>query len=225
MSLNLALFVVHLREKDHLPPLPGIRDEPRRSKTRRPETDNFAERPRPRQAEDSYVERDVRPRRRPASAPPSDGYDSWNAQDEWADSSRNASGPIRRPMNPDRPGRMPKSTPPPVTNSRPNPTTLADLGRSYDEPEDNYGSDDLERNYDSQINRSNDGQNESIPGDFVVDYQPLNDSEAADYADEYDDYDDYDDSEQDDYDNYDDSEDDNYSEDLRKTARTQAHQF
>ncbi|WP_319421080.1 Ycf66 family protein [Pleurocapsa sp. FMAR1] len=196
-------------------PAPEIRDEPRRSKTRRPETDNFAERPRPRQAEDSYVERDVRPRRRPASAPPSDGYDSWNAQDEWADSSRNASGPIRRPMNPDRPGRMPKSTPP-LTNSRPNPTNLADLGRSYDEPEDNYGSDDLERNYDSQINRSNDGQNESIPGDFVVDYQPLNDSEAADYADEYDDYDDYDDSEQDDYDNYDDSEDDNYSEDLRR---------
>ena len=188
-------------------PAPEIRDEPRRSKTRRPEADNFAERPR--QAEDIYVARDVRPRRRPASAPPSDNYDSWNAQDEWADSSRSASRPSRRPV---REGRAPKFTPPPpVTNSRPNPANLADLGRSYDEPEDD--SDNLQRNYDSEVvDRSNEEQNESIPGDFVVDYQPLDDSEA-DYAD---DYDDYDDSDQGDYNNYDDSEDDNYSEDFRR---------
>ncbi len=186
-------------------PAPEIKDEPRRSKTRRPETDNFAERPR--QAEDSYVARDARPRRRPASAPPSDNYDSWNAQDEWADSSRSASRPSRRPV---REGRAPKFTPPPpVTNSRPNPANLADLGRSYDEPEDDYDPDNLEGSYDSEVGKHSEEQNESIPGDFVVDYQPLDDSEA-DYAD------DYNDSEQDDYDNYDDSEDDNYSEDFRR---------
>ncbi len=179
-----------------------LRDEPRRSKTRRPEPDNFAERPRPRQPEDSYVARDVRPRRRP-SAPPSDNYNSWNAQDEWADSSRSASRPSRRPVREDRA----PNTPPSVANSRPNPANLADLGRSYDEPEDDYDSE--------VVDRSNDERNESIPGDFVVDYQPLDDSEA-DYADEYNDYDDYDDSEQDDYDNYDDSEADNYSEDFRR---------
>ncbi len=204
-------------------PAPEIRDEPRRSRSRnRSESNDFVERPR--QVDDSYVARDVRPRR-PASATPSDSYDSWNAQDEWTDSSRSASRPSRRPTNPDRPARMPKSTPPPVAKSRPNPTNLADLGRSYDEPEnddDNYDPNDLESRYDSKADRSNDGQNESIPGDFVVDYQPLDDSEAAEYADEYDDYDD---SEQDDYDNYNDSEDDNYSEDFRRQPRRKPINF
>ena len=86
----------------------------------------------------------------------------------------------------------------PQATPRPNP---ADLGRSY-EPEDDYGNDYVADNsgddYDSDLGRSYDEEpQESIPGDYVVDYQPL-ENIGTDYSD------DYDDSEADEYDDYND---------------------
>ena len=77
------------------------------------------------------------------------------------------------------------------------------MGRSYDEPEEDYNNPGSSKDYES--GNSYDKPSESIPGDYVVDYQPLEDS-ASDYDDEYDDgdeYDDYqDDSQSDEYDDY-----------------------
>ena len=195
------------RERSNRPPRrrastpTDVRDEPRRRPSRnRPEPNYGAK------ADESYGYEDPnsRPRRRPA--PP-----ARDAYDEWDDTPRTPSRPRRRPpaapVADDYERRPPNNfredsysapTTPPATR-RPRP---ADLGRSY-EPDDSYGTEDLGRDYDdSDLGRSYEPDNEpSIPGDYVVDYQPL-DNADSDYSD-------------DDYDNYDDSKEDNgsYSDD------------
>lgn len=179
-----------------------VRDEPRRSRSRnRPESSDYVERlERPQPTESSYPERDIRPRRRPTPPPQAETYDDWDAKDEWDESPRNASRPSRRPI---REVRYPTAVP----KSKPNPANLADLGRSYDEPEDNYEDSDGNGNYDEQ--------NGSIPGDYVVDYQPLEDSEP-DYSNDYD---------QDEYDDYDDGENDNSPENYGELPRRKPINF
>jgi hypothetical protein len=157
--------------------------------------------------------RSVRPRR--PAAPPRDAYD------EWDDTPKSASRP-RRPApvdSYDERDRKPvreSYTPPTEPRRRPNP---ADLGRSY-EPEDDYSKGDLGNSYDdSDLGRGYDDETKPIPGDYVVDYQPLEnvgtDYSDDDYDDSQNDYDDYDGSEnsdlgQDDYDDY-----NNYPEDRK----------
>lgn len=187
-----------------------IRDEPRRSRSRnRPESSDYGDDRFSKDDRYSYGDRDSRPRRRPSSPPPSDSYDDWSAKDEWDDSPRRPSRPRPRPT---REETFSEPTPSPTARRRPNPV---DLGRSYDDPEgqDNYDSQnsgrdydsDLGRDYDNNLGRSYDDEDDSIPGDYVVDYQPL-DGAGSDYSDDtgQDDYDDYDDAEDstDDYDNY-----------------------
>ena len=185
------------------PAVPDIRDEPRRRPSRtRPETDYNS-----RVAQDDrgdrygYPPQDSRPSRRRPAAPTVDSYDEW-------DDNPRTTRPRPRPRIDNNYGE-PDSARPQTTKPRrrPNP---ADLGRSY-EPEDDYDGDNLGADYDSDLGRSYEEQDESIPGDYVVDYQPLEDMET-DYSDEYDDskldeYDDYDDvednSSNDDYDSYD----------------------
>ena len=185
-------------------PTVDLRDEPPRRKPsrNRPETNDYVARG----DRDIYPPKDSRPRRRP-SAPPVDSYDDWNTQDEWRDNPRNAPRPRPRPTRADSYPTEP--TPPPTTpRRRPSP---ADLGRSY-EPEDDYGSEDIGRDYDRDLDRDYDGDlgrsyepedERPIPGDFVVDYQPIDDADAG-YSDDYDDeYDDRtSDYDTDDYDNY-----------------------
>ena len=132
-----------------------------------------------------YEDRDSRPPRRRPAAPTVDSYD------EWDDTPRSAPRPRPRPPIEER---YSESAAPTQPRRRP---SAADLGRSY-EPEDEYGADNLGSDYDSDLGRNYDEPEESIPGDYVVDYQPLEDM-GTDYAD-----DDYDDSEADDYDDYDD---------------------
>ena len=189
-------------------PTADIRDEPRRRPSRnRPEPRDYGA------TGDDYATRDrygyedpgSRPRRRRPTTPARDAYD------EWDDTPQTASRPRRpRPTTPavDDYERRPPSnfrddpysapTTPPEPSRRPRP---ADLGRSY-EP-DSYGADDLGRNYDdSDLGRSYEPEDEPpIPGDYVVDYQPL-DNVGTDYSD--DDYsdDDYDNPQADDYDDY-----------------------
>ncbi len=167
-------------------PTADIRDEPRRAPSRnRPEPTDYAERP---SRGDRYPERDSRPRR-PPTAPPRDEYSDRVSRDEWADEPRTS--PRSRPR-PTREDNYPQPTPPTTTaRRRPSP---ADLGRSY-EPEDSYdNSDDLGSSYDdSNIGRTYEEDEQPIPGDYVVDYQPVEDL-GSDYSD------DYDDSPQDDYD-------------------------
>jgi Ycf66 protein N-terminus len=176
------------------------RNEPQRRASRsRPKSVDYPERP---PQSDSYQERDNRPRRRPTS-PPVEQYDDWSPKDEWADNSRTSPRPRPRPSREDN---YSEPTPPPtVAKRRPSP---ADLGRSY-EPEENdrdYGSDDLGSTYDdSDMGRGYEEDEQPIPGDYVVDYQPLDDAET-DYSDDYDDtppddYNDYDNS-GDEYDDY-----------------------
>lgn len=186
------------RPSERRRPAPGtdIRDEPRRSRSRnRPESGDYGDR----LSKDERYPQDSRPRRRPSSPPPSDNYDDWNAKDEWDDNPRKSSRPRPRTTSEDR---YPEPTPPPTVKPRPNP---ADLGRSYDDPkeEDNYDS-GLGRDYDNNLGRSYDNEDDSIPGDYVVDYQPVDDA-GSDYSDDYD-------EDRNDYDNYDDSRDD-YDED------------
>ena len=199
-------------------PTPDIRDEPRRDRSRnRPEPRDYTTRD---SGADRYgysdrADRDSRPpaRPRPSSTAPTNGYDDWSAGDEWDDSPRSSARPRPRPRptreNRDDPYSEP--TPPTTSRSRPNPV---DLGRSYDDSQDDYGSDTTSRNYDSDLGRdyntdlgrSYEEKDESIPGDYVVDYQPLEDPET-DYSD------DYDDPIQDDYDDYDNSDDSNSGDD------------
>jgi hypothetical protein len=206
-------------ERKRPSPINDTRDEPRRSKSRnRPEPRDYAERPRP--TESDYSEKNTRTRRRPVSQPSSNTYDNLNIQDEWDDSSRTVPRSNRRSPQ-DEGFSAPPSTPTPVTSRRPNPADLSDLGRSYDEPEADYGSknlsdDDYDSDYDS--NGASYDKNESIPGDYVVDYQPLNNSET-DYSDYSNDYD------QDEYDNYDDSENDDSSEDFSQRPRRKPINF
>ena len=196
-------------------PTSDIRDEPRRDRSRnRPEPRDYATR-------DSeadrygYADRDSRPsaRPRPSSTAPTNGYDDWSAGDEWDDSPRpsNRPRPRPRPTRENLEDRHSEPTSSPTSRRRPNPI---DLGRSYDDTKDDYDSDSTSRNYDSNLGRdyntdlgrSYEEKDESIPGDYVVDYQPLEDSET-DYSD------DYDDPIQDDYDDYDNSDDSNSGDD------------
>jgi hypothetical protein len=196
-----------------------VRDEPRRSRSRnRPEPSNYA--PRNNEVDNRYSYTDQpaakpsRPRRRP-SPKPADSYDDWNAKDEWNDnptpSPRSRSTREERYPKPTAPTKQePYSdpTPPPTSRRGANP---ADLGRSYEEPEETYNAPNLNKDYDADLGRDydanlgrsydDDNESESIPGDYVVDYQPVEDRDAG-YTD------DYDDSAQDDYDNYDDAQDD-----------------
>ena len=175
-----------------------LRDEPRRRPSR----------PRP---EPGYTEREpqgdrygsevptTRPPRRRSTAPTADRYD------EWDDRPTRRSRPRSTPTVEDRYPDEPAPTAPP--RRRPNP---ADLGRSY-EPEDDYDTDNIADKYeDSDLGRSYDEPEESIPGDYVVDYQPLDESET-DYSDDYNDYDDYD--------NYDDSAADDEEDYRGETVR------
>ena len=158
-------------------------DEPRRRPTRsRPEPADYTARTPDDRYE--YGDRQARPRRPERRSP----APTTNSYDEWEETPRSASRSRTRPVVEDRYADEPTPTPP--SRRRPNP---ADLGRSY-EPEDTadtlgdrYNDVDLGRSYEDEP---------SIPGDYVVDYQPLDDAESND-ADNYDDadagYDDYDD--------------------------------
>lgn len=181
-------------------PTTDLRDEPRRRNSRnRSEPRDYRGRE-PQRDRFGSEDPNIRPPRRRPAAPTRDTYD------EWDDSPRATSRPRRRPPTPPvdnyddnsaQEGNYPYAAPP-EPRRRPRP---ADLGRSY-EPEDSYGGDDLGKNYDdTDLGRNYEDDEPSIPGDYVVDYQPL-DNVGTDYAD-----DDYDDSEQDesddDYDDYD----------------------
>ena len=189
-------------------PAADIREEPRRAPSRgRPEPTSYPPRP---SKSDRYAERDdrgSRPRR--PGAPPADDYNARISRDEWADEPRTSPRPRPRTSRDDA---YSNPTPPAPSRRRPSP---ADLGRSY-EPEDsydaddNYDSDNLGSSYDnSDMGRGYESDNAPIPGDFVVDYQPL-DGAGSDYSDDYDDaseddYDGYepeDDNSQDEYDDY-----------------------
>ncbi|MGL5836414.1 MAG: Ycf66 family protein [Waterburya sp.] len=195
-------------------PAADMRDEPRgRAPRRRPETrDSVArdiqgdyptgtsrdETTRPLRDRYGNDEPNSRPAPRRPAATARDAYD------EWDDVPKPTSRPRRPAAPPDNsygernsnPGRE-SYTPPPEPRRRPNP---ADLGRSY-EPEEDYPSNDSGDSYDdSDLGRSYEDESKPIPGDYVVDYQPL-DNGGTDYAD-----DNYDDSPQDDYDDYNDSE-------------------
>ena len=165
------------------PTTADVRDEPRPrpSRPRRPEPRDYTTRIPQQNVEDpryGYDEKNSRPRRRPAP-PTVDSYD------EWDDTPRSAPRP-RPPIE----ERYAPSADPAQSRRRPSP---ADLGRSY-EP-DEYESNDLGADYDSDLGKTYDEPSESIPGDYVVDYQPLEDL-GTDYDDE--DYDDSD-SEYEDY--------------------------
>ncbi len=170
-------------------PTADLRDEPRRRPSRnRPEPSDYPIRE-PQGDRYGYEDRDSRPPRRRPVTPKTDTYD------EWDDAPRTA--PRRRPRPPVE-ERYSDSAAPSEPKRGPSP---ADLGRSY-EPEDDYGNDYVADNsgddYDSDLGRSYDEEpKESIPGDYVVDYQPL-ENMGTDYSD------DYDDSEPDEYDDYDD---------------------
>ena len=181
-----------------------LRDEPRRRPSRnRPEPTGYVE-PNPK---DIYPDVNKRPRRRP-STPPIDDYSDRTTPpiDDYSDRPNPGWLDNPRASRPRRPQTDPYSepTPPPTPpRRRPNP---ADLGRSY-EPDTDYGSDDLGNSYDdSDLGRSYQPEDEQpIAGDYVVDYQPLDDTD--DYSDDYDDgdeYDDYDDPQSDRPNEYDD---------------------
>ena len=166
-------------------PTVDLRDEPRRTPPRsRPEPTDYPQRP---NRSNRYPEVDnPRPRRRP-SPPPADSYSERLSRDEWADRTPSP----RRPRT-NRDDIYTAPSPSPTTSRRrPNP---ADLGRSY-EPEDSYDSDDVSNTYnDPDLGTSYEEDDTSIPGDYVVDYQPLDD--VGDYSN------DYDDTARDDYDDY-----------------------
>lgn len=172
-------------------PTTDMRDEPRRAPSRnRPEPTDYAQRP---SRGDRYPAKDSRPRRPAAS--PRDEYSDRVSRDEWADEPRTSPRPRPRPTRND----IYSDPTPPKTTARRRPSP-ADLGRSY-EPEDSYGSDDLGSSYDDAgMGRSYEEDEQPIPGDYVVDYQPVEEL-GSDYSD------DYDDSPQDDYDDYDDADD------------------
>jgi Ycf66 protein N-terminus len=184
---------------------PRNRPEPRDSVVREPESDyptgTSRDEAKPTQR-DRYDEKPNRSSSRPrrSAAPARDAYDEWDDVPKSASRSRRPAAPARdaydeRNSNPVRESYTPPSEP----RRRPNP---ADLGRSY-EPEEDYPSNDSGDSYDEE--------SKPIPGDYVVDYQPL-DNEGTDYSD-----DDYDDSEGNNYDDYDepensDSEQDDYDD-------------
>ena len=180
-------------ERTRSAPTADLREEPRRRSSRpRPEATDYNARA-PQSDRYGYEEpRTTRPSRRRPSTPASDRYDEWDDSPRPS-RSRTRSTPVVENRYPD------ESIPTPPRR-RPNP---ADLGRSYEPEEDraensdNSNDPDLGRSYDDEA---------SIPGDYVVDYQPL-DGAGTDYTDDYDDpesdYDDYEDTEgtYDDYEN------------------------
>ena len=186
-------------------PTADPRDETRRPVSRnRPEPNDYGRRP---SRNDRYPERDPRDSRPRRPSAPVDDYDTRVSRDEWADEPRTSPRPRPRPP---RGGNdiYSEPTPPPTTRRRSSP---ADLGRSY-EPEDSYGvedsyaSDNMGSSYDdTDLGRSYEEDETTIPGDFVVDYQPLDD--AGDYSGNYDD------SDRDDYDDYADEGDYPYEDD------------
>jgi hypothetical protein len=194
-------------------PSVDIRDEPRRRPTRnRPETrDSVVREPQsdyptgtPRERYGYEEEPNSRPPRRRPATPARDAYDEWDDAPKAASRPRRPATPAvdsyeQRNNNSVRDGRYPNSAESTESRRRPNP---ADLGRSY-EPEDDYPENDLGNSYDnSDSSRGYEDGEKSIPGDYVVDYQPLEDV-GTDYAD-----DNYDDSEGNNYDDYDESESD-----------------
>jgi hypothetical protein len=187
---------------------PRSRPEPRDSVVREPQSDYPTGSPRGRYEDPNRSS--SRPRR--PAAPARDAYDEWDDVPKSASRSRRPAAPPSDVY--DERNRKPvreSYTPPAEPRPRQNP---ADLGRSY-EPEEDYSEDDTSSSYnDSGLGRNYDDEKKPIPGDYVVDYQPL-ENIGTDYSDEdYDDsegnnYDDYDesennDSEQDDYDDYND---------------------
>lgn len=186
-----------------------LRDEPRRRPSRpRPEPTNY-DVPRAPQG-DRYEDTPTRPRRRPTS-PTVDSYDEWGDRP-----SRPPARPRTRPSIEDRYPEEPAS--PPRSGRRPGP---ADLGRSY-EPEDDYSPtdslDNLNDGYTvNDLGRSYEDEDASIPGDYVVDYQPLEDVDP-DYVDDYD-------SSEDDYDDYDDSEEDYPTDDYSQPEQRKPIDF
>jgi len=183
-------------------PTSDFQDDSRRprSRNRPPSGDDYNRRSR--SDDRSYPDRDSHPnrsRRRPA---PENNYDDWDTQDEWNDNPpRNTSRPSRRPTRENRYDSPVNPAPTTPKNSKPTPPDLANLGRSYDEPEEGFNSPNAPGDYVAGNNY--DEPEESIPGDYVVDYQPLEDP-GSDYSDGYeDDYDnEYDNSQSDDYDDY-----------------------
>ena len=56
--------------------------------------------------------------------------------------------------------------------------------RNYDNRKDNYDSSNLSKDYDAELGRRYEEEDESMPGDYVVDYQPIEDA-RVDYSDDY----------------------------------------
>jgi Ycf66 protein N-terminus len=173
---------------------PRNRPEPRDSVVREPQSDYPTGSPRDRYEEPNRSS--SRPRR--PAAPARDAYDEWDDVPKSASRSRRPAAPPSDAY--DERNRKPvreSYTPPAEPRPRQNP---ADLGRSY-EPEEDYPEDDTSSSYnDSGLGRNYDDEKKPIPGDYVVDYQPL-ENIGTDYSDE-----DYDDSEGNNYDDYDESE-------------------
>ncbi|BAZ43995.1 hypothetical protein NIES4102_09980 [Chondrocystis sp. NIES-4102] len=205
------------------PPSMDVRDEPRRTPSRnRPETNDYPSRDSEVDNRFNYNDRPSRPRRRP-SPEATDAYDNWNANDEWDDNSNSTprSRPRPRPTT-DENSEVPT---PPVSRRRQNP---ADLGRTYQDPQDDYDAGSLRDNRDfnrpsDDLGRSyqDEDKSTSIPGDYVVDYQPI-ENLGTDYTD------DYDDLGEDDDDNYNNNQDDNtddYQDYQRPSGKRQPINF
>lgn len=166
---------------------PREQTRPRPSR-KRPDSRNYDVARAPQDDRYGYDERDSRPPRRRPTTPAPDTYD------EWDDTPRSTPRP-RTPVE----ERYSDSAMPTEPRRRPSP---ADLGRSY-EPDDDYDTDNYDN--DADLGRSYDEEpKESIPGDYVVDYQPL-EEEESDYDDDY--ANNYDQSESDNYDDYSDNDD------------------
>jgi hypothetical protein len=176
---------------------PRNRSEPRDSVVREPQGDYPTGANRDRYEEPNRSS--SRPRR--PAAPARDAYDEWDDVPKSASRSRRPATPARdaydeRDRKPVRESYAPPAEPRPRANP-------GYLGRSY-EPEEDYPEGDVGNSYnDSSLGRNYDNYDDEkkpIPGDYVVDYQPL-ENMGTDYGD-----DGYDDSETNDYDDYDESE-------------------
>ncbi|MGL4883977.1 MAG: Ycf66 family protein, partial [Waterburya sp.] len=128
------------RRRPSSAPEMDVRDEPRRSRSRnRPETGDYAPRNSEVNTRNSYTDQPAakpsRPRRRPSPGPSpktADSHDNWNAKDEWDEKPSTSARPRPRPR-PTTEERYSEPTPPPTSRRGVNP---ADLGRSYEEPEE-----------------------------------------------------------------------------------------
>ena len=174
-------------------PAPEVRDEPRsRSSRNRPERNSDGQSPRgahrygytDTDTDNTDTNTDTRPpRRRPTPPSRPSNNDDWRTNDEWDEASSPAPSPRSRPEP--REDRYSEPSRAAAPKRIPNP---ADLGRSYDDDvEDDYSA-NQGADYDPDLGSSYGDSPEVIPGDYVVDYQPLNDS-PEDYSD--DDYDEH----------------------------------